>query len=170
MKIGVAAAIVLALFAPPLSAGEDLAQAVARDYERSLADLFVWFHSHPELSFREYETAARLAEELRRAGVEVTEGVGGTGVVGMLRNGDGPLVMVRADMDGLPLRSVRSAVRGHLSIMRQFVKHDSHFRKGRVDCLLNGDGAQTRRPANSPAERTKMQVLSPSASSMMRSA
>jgi amidohydrolase len=88
----------------PVGADQDLAQAVAEDYEARLADLFVFFHSHPELSFREYQTAARLAEELRAAGVEVTEGVGGTGVVGMLRNGDGPLVMVRADMDGLPVR------------------------------------------------------------------
>ena len=77
---------------------------MAKDYEASLAEFFVWFHGHPELSFRETETAARLAEELRTAGVKVTEGVGGTGVVGMLRNGDGPLVMVRADMDGLPIR------------------------------------------------------------------
>jgi hippurate hydrolase len=88
----------------PSVASQDLAQAVAEDYESSLADLFVWFHSHPELSFREHETAARLAHELRAAGIEVTEGVGGTGLVGMLPNGDGPLVMVRADMDGLPLR------------------------------------------------------------------
>jgi hippurate hydrolase len=86
------------------SADQDLAEAVARDYEDSLADLFVWFHSHPELSFREYDTAARLADELRAAGVKVTENVGGTGVVGMLSNGDGPLVLVRADMDGLPIR------------------------------------------------------------------
>jgi hippurate hydrolase len=104
MKKCLAATVLLILCVSPLRAGEDLAQAVAKDYETSLADLFVWFHSHPELSFREYETAARLAEELRAAGLEVTESVGGTGVVGMLRNGDGPLVMVRADMDGLPLR------------------------------------------------------------------
>ena len=99
MKKCLAATVLLILCVSPLRAGEDLAQAVAKDYETSLADLFVWFHSHPELSFREYETAARLAEELRAAGLEVTESVGGTGVVGMLRNGDGPLVMVRADMD-----------------------------------------------------------------------
>jgi amidohydrolase len=104
MKNALVATILLVLCAAPLQAGEDLAEAVARDYDESLAELFVWFHSHPELSFREYETAARLAEELRAAGVQVTEGVGGTGVVGMLRNGDGPLVMVRADMDGLPIR------------------------------------------------------------------
>jgi hippurate hydrolase len=104
MKALSMAAILVALCTPQLLADEDLAQAVSKDDEDSLGDLFVWFHSHPELSFREYETAARLAEELRAAGVEVTEGVGGTGLVGMPRNGKGPLVMVRADMDGLPLR------------------------------------------------------------------
>jgi len=104
MKNAIVATFLFVLCVSPLQAGQDLAEAVATDYETSLAELFVWFHSHPELSFREYETAARLAEELRSAGVEVTEGVGGTGVVGMLRNGDGPLVMVRADMDGLPIR------------------------------------------------------------------
>ena len=103
MKKVFVVAFLLALCVSPINAEEDLAEAVAKDYENSLAELFVWFHSHPELSFREYETAARLADELREAGVEVTEGVGGTGVVGMLRNGDGPLVMVRADMDGLPI-------------------------------------------------------------------
>ena len=104
MKNAFIASVLLVLCVAPLYADQDLAQAVAKDYDESLADLFVWFHSHPELSFREYETSARLAEELRAAGVEVTEGVGGTGIVGMLRNGDGPLVMVRADMDGLPIR------------------------------------------------------------------
>ena len=104
MKRVYLAAAILVLCVPVLTADDDLARAVADDYEEHLADLFIHFHSNPELSFREYETALRLAEELREAGVEVTEGVGGTGVVGMLRNGDGPLVLVRADMDGLPLR------------------------------------------------------------------
>ncbi len=104
MKSMCAMAVLLALCAVPVAAADDLERAVMDDYESSLAELFVWFHSHPELSFREYRTAARLAEELRAAGIDVTEGVGGTGVVGMLENGEGPLVMVRADMDGLPLR------------------------------------------------------------------
>lgn len=66
-------------------------------------DLYRDLHAHPELSGREHRTAARLAAELRASGLEVTEGVGGTGVVGLLRNGDGPVVMLRADMDGLPV-------------------------------------------------------------------
>jgi amidohydrolase len=104
MKKMMVAVVLLAMCVSPVCADQDLEEAVALDYESSLEDLFFYFHSHPELSFRETETAARLAAELRAAGVEVSEGVGGTGVVGILQNGNGPLVLVRADMDGLPLR------------------------------------------------------------------
>ncbi len=65
--------------------------------------LYVHLHSHPELSLREKETGDRLANELRTLGYEVTAGVGGYGVVGVLRNGPGPTVMLRTDMDALPL-------------------------------------------------------------------
>ena len=83
---------------------EELVAAIDADYDALLGDLFVHFHRNPELSYLEVATAARLAEELRAAGVtRVIEGVGGTGVVGLLENGDGPLVLVRADMDGLPI-------------------------------------------------------------------
>ncbi len=61
-------------------------------------------HQHPELSHQETATAAAVAERLQRAGLDVTSGVGGTGVVGVLRNGDGPTVLLRADMDALPVR------------------------------------------------------------------
>ncbi len=77
---------------------------ITEDYENYLREKFLHFHQNPELSFLESKTAALMAKELRAAGVEVTEGVGGTGVVGMIRNGEGPLVMVRADMDGLPVK------------------------------------------------------------------
>ena len=81
----------------------DLNYAVRDDYDTHLADLFDHFHRNPELSTVEFETAKRMAAELRAAGFEVTENVGGTGVVAMLQNGAGPLVMMRADMDGLPV-------------------------------------------------------------------
>ena len=87
----------------PLTADDALHKAVKADYEAYLEPLFIHLHQNPELSFRETKTAARLAKELRSQGVEVTEGVGGTGVVGIMRNGEGPLVLVRADMDGLPV-------------------------------------------------------------------
>jgi hippurate hydrolase len=83
--------------------GDDLGSAVGKDYKAHLGDLFDYFHRNPELSTMESKTAARLAQELREAGFTVTEGVGGTGVVAMMKNGDGPLVMMRADMDGLPV-------------------------------------------------------------------
>ena len=60
-------------------------------------------HSHPELSMQEHRTAGVAADRLRSAGYEVTTGVGKTGVVGLLRNGEGPTVMLRADMDALPV-------------------------------------------------------------------
>lgn len=88
---------------PALARDDAIAAAVDADYEAYLDDLFVHFHLNPELSFLETNTAARMAAELRAAGLEVTEGVGGTGVVGMLRNGEGPLILLRADMDGLPV-------------------------------------------------------------------
>ncbi|MER6354970.1 amidohydrolase [Streptomyces sp. NPDC001634] len=68
-----------------------------------LEDFYRDLHRHPELSLHEHRTAARLAERLRTAGYETVEGVGGTGVVGVLRNGDGPTVLLRADMDALPV-------------------------------------------------------------------
>jgi len=85
-------------------ADSDLSKAVAKDYDGHLAALFDYFHRNPELSTLETKTAARLASELRDAGFEVTEGVGGTGVVAIMKNGPGPLVMMRADMDGLPVK------------------------------------------------------------------
>ncbi|MFF6996178.1 amidohydrolase [Streptomyces sp. NPDC008313] len=69
----------------------------------SLEDFYRDLHRHPELSLREHRTAAKLAGRLRAAGYETAEGVGGTGVVGVLRNGDGPVVLLRGDMDALPV-------------------------------------------------------------------
>ena len=66
-------------------------------------DFYRDLHQHPELSHQEQRTAASVASRLREAEFEVAEGVGGTGVVGILRNGDGPTVLLRADMDALPV-------------------------------------------------------------------
>ncbi|MBV1901431.1 MAG: amidohydrolase [Kordiimonadaceae bacterium] len=81
----------------------DLNSAVAKD-TKYLESLYTYFHSHPELSLYEHKTAARLAAELRLAGYDVTEHVGGTGVVAVLKNGDGPTIMIRTDLDGLPVQ------------------------------------------------------------------
>ena len=77
--------------------GLDAIRAWQEDFYRDL-------HAHPELSHQEHRTAGNVADRLRDAGFEVHEGVGGTGVVGVLRNGDGPTVLLRADMDALPVR------------------------------------------------------------------
>ncbi|MBT8107407.1 MAG: amidohydrolase [Gammaproteobacteria bacterium] len=97
------AAGLLALFFCLPALGNELGDAVQRDYNEHLAALFDHFHRNPELSTVEFETARRMAMELSLAGFDVTEGVGGTGVVAMLENGAGPMVMMRADMDGLPV-------------------------------------------------------------------
>ncbi len=90
--------------AMPAAAAPDYAGAIKADYDKSLGALWDHFHRNPELSFREFNTAARMAKELRAIpGMVVTEKVGQTGVVGVLKNGDGPVVLVRADMDGLPV-------------------------------------------------------------------
>lgn len=68
-----------------------------------LQTLYTDIHAHPELSMQETRTAGLAADRLKIAGYEVTTGVGKTGVVGLLRNGDGPTVMLRADMDALPV-------------------------------------------------------------------
>ncbi len=69
----------------------------------NLLPLYEQFHMHPELSLAERETAARLADELRKTGADVTTDIGGHGVVALLRNGDGPTVLVRTDLDALPV-------------------------------------------------------------------
>ncbi len=68
-----------------------------------IAQLYRDLHRHPELSMQEHHTAAAVVAALEPLGLDVTAGVGGTGVVAVLRNGDGPVVMLRADMDALPV-------------------------------------------------------------------
>lgn len=82
----------------------DLSSAIETAYDGKLESLYKHFHANPELSFREFETSARIAKELRALGFEVTEKVGQTGVVAVMKNGSGKTVMLRADMDGLPVK------------------------------------------------------------------
>jgi len=101
--------LALSLLAPPVfaqaarSAADGAAQEWIDEQLDGVVALYRHFHAHPELSLEERETAARVARELEAAGYEVTAGVGGTGVVGVLENGDGPVVMIRGDMDALPV-------------------------------------------------------------------
>jgi len=103
MKKPLVALLSVLLFCVSAVHASELADSVKQDYDDYLAELWDHFHQNPELSLVEFKTAARMAEELRDAGFTVTENVGGTGVVAMLENGSGPLVMMRADMDGLPV-------------------------------------------------------------------
>jgi hippurate hydrolase len=80
-----------------------VAQSVNHEYP-SLLELYKHIHAHPELSMHEKDTAARIGKELRKAGFDVTTGVGGSGVVGVLRNGPGPTVLLRTELDALPVK------------------------------------------------------------------
>lgn len=121
----------------PATAQSDLRASIAADYDANLEALFEHFHANPELSHREFETAARIAEEMRTLGLEVTEGVGGTGVVAVLENGDGPTVMIRADMDGLPVledndlpyvsRATQEDIDGVVKPVMHACGHDTHI-------------------------------------------
>src|SRR5262249_19670081 len=95
----------------PLPAGDSaevqlarkVAALVAQD-ERRLVEIFKHLHANPELGFQEVKTAALVAKEFKALGYETHTGVGKTGVVGVLKNGPGPVVMFRGDMDALPVR------------------------------------------------------------------
>jgi hippurate hydrolase len=80
----------------------EINKRIAGDLDRLIA-LYKHLHSNPELSYQEENTAARMAKELRELGFEVTTKVGGHGVVGILKNGEGPTILVRTDMDALPV-------------------------------------------------------------------
>ena len=97
----IAAACAAIAFAHPATAN-DLRASLEEDMP-GLMELYRDLHANPELSFEEHQTAAKLAARMRALGFEVTEGVGKTGVVSVMKNGDGPTVMLRADMDGLPV-------------------------------------------------------------------
>jgi hippurate hydrolase len=102
MKIRLlAAAAALSLLTAP-AAADPLRDAVAKDMP-SLLSLYRDLHASPELSMQEVKTAAKLAAEAKKLGFDVTTGVGKTGVVAVMKNGPGPVLLVRADMDGLPV-------------------------------------------------------------------
>jgi hippurate hydrolase len=97
-----AAALALISFMTSPAAADPLTDAVRRDLP-SLMDLYRDLHAHPELSLQEERSAGLMAAEARRLGFDVTTGVGGHGVVAVMRNGPGPVVLLRADMDALPV-------------------------------------------------------------------
>src|SRR4051794_31696698 len=91
------------VFAAESSLRETVVSKVAADYA-SLETFYKDLHTHPELSLMEERTASAVARELRSAGVDVTEGIGGYGIVGVLKNGSGPTLLIRTDLDALPVQ------------------------------------------------------------------
>jgi amidohydrolase len=103
LRMKILAPLVLLVAASASAQGtQSLEAQVDRDYPAAEA-LYIHLHKNPELSLRETATAARLATELTQLGYQVTTGVGRTGVVGVLKNGAGPTVMLRTELDALPL-------------------------------------------------------------------
>lgn len=94
--------VVLLLIAVCSAPAEELATRINSELD-SLEKLYKHLHANPELSWQEKETSARIADELRGAGYEVTTNVGGYGVVGVMKNGPGKTVLVRTDLDALPV-------------------------------------------------------------------
>ena len=110
--------------------------AIVEKDEKRLLDLFLQLHQHPELGFQEVQTAALVAKELKGLGYETHTGIGKTGVVGILKNGKGPVIMFRSDMDALPVleesglpyasRATGAAANGSLVPVMHACGHDAH--------------------------------------------
>src|SRR4029077_5410281 len=111
MKIRSLLILLLSMRIAPLVLAQQTPQSLADAELPSLLTIYKDIHSHPELSGNEERTAALVAKELRAAGCEVTEHFGkyddphfkSLGVIGLMKNGDGPTVLVRTDLDALPV-------------------------------------------------------------------
>jgi amidohydrolase len=113
----------------------DVDPLIATEYP-DLDALYKDIHQHPELGFQELRTAAKMASELRHLGFTVTEKVGGTGVVGVFHNGPGPIVMIRTELDALPMEEktglpyashVTANYEGHTTLVAHSCGHDIHM-------------------------------------------
>jgi hippurate hydrolase len=100
----------LAILALPPTARAEPPHEWVKSHLESLVSLYRHLHQNPELSLQEKQTAAVIARELKAVGCEVTTGIGGHGVVGILKNGQGPRLMLRADLDALPVTEQTSLV------------------------------------------------------------
>ena len=119
----------LNLFAPAQAKDADILKGAERHLSYSV-DLYRHFHANPELSYKEVKTAARLAKEWREAGWEVTEGIGGTGVAAVFRNGPGPALLVRVDMDALPAKEETGLPYAATGDVMHACGHDLHMAAG----------------------------------------
>ncbi len=114
--------------------GEDELNSPIRELVKievpSLIELYKWFHANPEVSLKEEKTAAKFAAEVRAAGWSVTEQVGGHGVVAVLKNGEGPAVLLRIDMDALPMKEETGLPYASTNGAMHACGHDSHLAIG----------------------------------------
>ncbi|GAA1365859.1 amidohydrolase [Catellatospora chokoriensis] len=145
-----------------MSTGESVLSGV-EEAAAAAGELYRDLHAHPELSGAEHRTAAALAARLRDAGFAVTEGVGGTGVVGVLRNGPGPTVLLRAELDALPVAEqtglpYASRAAGEGAPVMHACGHDLHVAALAGAAVLLGSGrahwAGTVLAVGQPAEET----------------
>lgn len=122
--------------APAFAQTDTLRADIAKDMP-SLTAIYRDLHTNPELSGQEKRSAGIMAAEAKKAGFEVTTGVGGTGVVAVMRNGPGPVVMLRADMDGLPVaeqtglpfasKARAVGIDGQETAVMHACRHDTHM-------------------------------------------
>src|SRR3954453_12896730 len=89
--------------APAAAPAATLSDSIKADMPQ-LMNLYRDLHAHPELSMQEVRTPALVAPEMKKLGFQVTEHVGKTGVVAVMKNGPGPVLLIRADMDALPVK------------------------------------------------------------------
>ena len=123
----VAVSLTAVLLGSAFAPGPDLRDVVharIRSEYASLRAIYEHLHAHPELSFMEVNTSALMARELRAVGIDVTEKVGRLGVVGVLRNGPGPTVLVRTDMDALPLKETTGVAYASTAVVRDLQGRD----------------------------------------------
>src|SRR5258708_29173405 len=125
------------LVALPARAELDVAslkQSIETSFESEypkLDALYKDIHAHPEIAFQEEKTAAKLAAEMRAIGFEVTEKVGKTGLVALYKNGDGPTIMERTELDALPMEEKTGLA---------YARHDKTPRKGRAAPVAHSCG------------------------------
>jgi amidohydrolase len=115
--------LLLSLLVTSSLAAANLASVVKQELT-SLVTLYQELHTNPELSLHETETAARIAQELRAAGLDVTENVGGHGIVGVLKNGAGPVILVRTDLDALPVKEQTGAPYASTKVVKDDLGHE----------------------------------------------
>ncbi|RPH36884.1 MAG: amidohydrolase, partial [Planctomycetota bacterium] len=118
---------------PPIAPGVEINAAVKETVAGDLASLmeaYRWFHQNAELSNKEFKTSERFAAEAKQAGWTVVEKIGGTGVVAVFRNGAGPVVLSRIDMDGLPVKEQTGLPFASTTDVMHACGHDSHLAIG----------------------------------------